>query len=137
MASRMGENAFLRKLEKFLLDRKERTKTASGRTELPDQQQEALRRAIKLQWITLAVLACVRHPGLSTMGNSQAMKAAWIEDMLSFAPPIAFLAGDEDHQPAAHPEVPVRLPPVNRHRASCCCGGSWTHGVFLVQSIPA
>jgi cation diffusion facilitator family transporter len=26
-----------------------------------------------------------------TMGSSQAMKAAWIEDMLSFVPPIAFL----------------------------------------------
>jgi hypothetical protein len=27
-----------------------------------------------------------------TLGNSQAMKTAWIEDLLSFVPPIAFLA---------------------------------------------
>ncbi len=27
------------------------------------------------------------------LGNSQAMKTAWIEDMLSFIPPIAFLIG--------------------------------------------
>ncbi|MFT4468943.1 cation diffusion facilitator family transporter [Arthrobacter sulfonylureivorans] len=65
--------------------------TGFGRTELPDQQEAALRRAIRIQWITIAVLAVSVTLVFLVMGNSQAMKAAWIEDMLSFAPPIAFL----------------------------------------------
>jgi divalent metal cation (Fe/Co/Zn/Cd) transporter len=62
-----------------------------GRTELPPELQEAVKKAIRLEWITLGVLAVtVLAVGLVT-GSSQAMKAAWIEDMLSLIPPIAFL----------------------------------------------
>ncbi len=62
-----------------------------GRRELPAQQQRALRRAIRLEWISIGFLAvAITIVGL-VLGNSQAMKAAWIEDLLSLAPPIAFL----------------------------------------------
>jgi cation diffusion facilitator family transporter len=62
-----------------------------GDTELPEQQAETLRRAIRLEWVTIAFLVCaVILVGL-VAGNSQAMKVAWAEDMLSLAPPIAFL----------------------------------------------
>jgi len=62
-----------------------------GRTELPLHQQETLRKAIRLEWITIIFLICgITLVGL-VLGNSQAMKAAWIEDCLSLAPPIAFL----------------------------------------------
>jgi len=62
-----------------------------GHTTLPDAQREVLRRAVRLEWITIAFLAVtVTLVGL-VLGNSQAMKAAWIEDLLSFIPPIAFL----------------------------------------------
>ncbi|WP_309103456.1 cation diffusion facilitator family transporter [Microbacterium sp.] len=62
-----------------------------GRTELPEQQQKALRSAIRIEWFTLAFLAVAITLVFLVMGNSQAMKAAWIEDLLSLAPPIAFL----------------------------------------------
>ena len=62
-----------------------------GRTELPEDLERVLRKAVRLQWTTLAVLAVSVTLVFLTMGNSQAMKAAWIEDMLSFAPPLAFL----------------------------------------------
>lgn len=62
-----------------------------GRTELPDEQMKALRAAIRIEWFTLAFLAVAITMVYLVMGNSQAMKAAWIEDMLSVAPPIAFL----------------------------------------------
>ena len=62
-----------------------------GRTELPEQQAKALRSAIKIEWFTLAFLAVAITIVYLVMGNSQAMKAAWIEDLLSLAPPIAFL----------------------------------------------
>ena len=62
-----------------------------GDTELPQEQAEALRRAVRLEWVTLGFLVvAVTVVGL-VLGNSQAMKAAWVEDLLSFAPPIAFL----------------------------------------------
>lgn len=62
-----------------------------GRTDLPAEQTRALRSAIRWEWftigytsITIAVIALV-------VGNSQAMRTAWIEDMLSLIPQIAFL----------------------------------------------
>ncbi|HYI58630.1 MAG TPA: cation transporter [Microlunatus sp.] len=64
---------------------------AFGRTTLPEPQADALRRAVRLEWITLAFLAgAITLVGL-VLGNSQAMKAAWIEDLLSVLPPISFL----------------------------------------------
>jgi divalent metal cation (Fe/Co/Zn/Cd) transporter len=62
-----------------------------GRTELPEPQERALRTAVKIEWFTLAFLAVAIMMVYLVMGNSQAMKAAWIEDLLSLAPPIAFL----------------------------------------------
>ena len=62
-----------------------------GHTELPDEQKDALRRAQRIEWITIGFLAVAVTLVYLVLGNSQAMKAAWIEDLLSFAPPIAFL----------------------------------------------
>lgn len=65
--------------------------TRFGRNELPERQEKALRRAIRFEWYTLAFLAVAITMVYLVMGSSQAMKAAWIEDLLSLAPPIAFL----------------------------------------------
>jgi len=62
-----------------------------GRSELPPTQEQALRRAIRIEWFTIAFLVVAISLVYLVMGNSQAMKAAWIEDLLSLAPPIAFL----------------------------------------------
>ena len=65
--------------------------THFGRTELPPAQASALRKAIRFEWYTLIFLAVAITLVFLVMGSSQAMKAAWIEDLLSLAPPIAFL----------------------------------------------
>ena len=62
-----------------------------GHTELPEEQAAALRKAKHLAWGTLAFLVAAVTLVYLTMGSSQAMKAAWVEDMLSFIPPISFL----------------------------------------------
>lgn len=62
-----------------------------GRTPLPEPQARALARAVRLEWITIGVLAVTVVLVFLVLGNSQAMKAAWIEDVLSFIPPVAFL----------------------------------------------
>ncbi|MCU1445591.1 cation diffusion facilitator family transporter [Cryobacterium sp.] len=62
-----------------------------GHTELPPKQVDVLRKAIRLEWITIGFLAITVTLVALVLGNSQAMKAAWIEDLLSFIPPVAFL----------------------------------------------
>lgn len=62
-----------------------------GVTELPEKQTETLKKAIRLEWITIGFLAVTVFLVFLVLGNSQAMKAAWIEDLLSFIPPLVFL----------------------------------------------
>lgn len=62
-----------------------------GRTELPDEQQRALRGAIRWEWFTIAYTSVTIAVIALVVGNSQAMRTAWIEDMLSLTPQFAFL----------------------------------------------
>ena len=84
-----------------------RTDTAGkfGNTELPEEQKDALKKAVRFEWITLAFLAVSTALVFLVLGNSQAMKAAWIEDLLSFLPPIAFLLAARL----------IRRPPTEKH----------------------
>lgn len=61
------------------------------RHELPAGLHPTLRRAILLEWLTVAYALSVVVLMYLVMGTSQAMKAAWIEDMLMLVPPVAFL----------------------------------------------
>ena len=80
--------------------------SSPGPTILPPKQQETLRRAVRLEWITLGFLVgAVILVGL-VLGNSQAMKAAWIEDLLSLVPPIAFLVAVRIVRRAPRPSWP-------------------------------
>ncbi len=60
-------------------------------SELPPELEEVQRKAVRLEWITLAYLVSAVVLLFFTLGSSQAMKGAWLEDMLSLAPPAAFL----------------------------------------------
>jgi cation diffusion facilitator family transporter len=62
-----------------------------GSTELPETLTGTLRKAIRIQWITIGFLVMATTIVGLVLGNSQAMKAAWVEDLLSLAPPISFL----------------------------------------------
>jgi cation diffusion facilitator family transporter len=62
-----------------------------GSAELPKTLTGTLRKAIRIQWITIGFLVVATTLVYLVLGNSQAMKAAWAEDLLSLAPPIAFL----------------------------------------------
>jgi cation diffusion facilitator family transporter len=62
-----------------------------GHTELPPRQEAALRRAKRLEIATLVFMLTAVAVVYATMGSSQAMKTAWIEDMLALIPPMAFL----------------------------------------------
>jgi cation diffusion facilitator family transporter len=63
----------------------------TGHFELPPDKARAYNRAIRLEWITVGYLITAIFFLYITLGASQAMKAAWIEDILSLVPPLAFL----------------------------------------------
>lgn len=59
--------------------------------EFPPEQRQALRRARRLEWVAVVYLLSVVAVMYLVLGSSQAMKTAWIEDILSLIPPIVFL----------------------------------------------
>ena len=59
--------------------------------ELPPQVAAAHRRAVRLEWASLLYLLSAIVLLAAVLGSSQAMKAAWFEDILSLLPPLAFL----------------------------------------------
>ncbi|HEX2415577.1 MAG TPA: cation transporter [Thermoleophilaceae bacterium] len=59
--------------------------------ELPRELRPVQRKAVKLEWLTIAYMLSAVVLLALTLGQSQAMKAAWIEDLLSLLPPAAFL----------------------------------------------
>jgi divalent metal cation (Fe/Co/Zn/Cd) transporter len=63
-------------------------------TELPPDLEDVHRRAVRLEWISIAYLLSAIVAIYFTLGSSQAMKGAWLEDTLSLAPPIAFLVAN-------------------------------------------
>ena len=59
--------------------------------ELPPDLRQTLRKARRLEWLTIACLVSAVGFLALVLGSSQAMKTAWFEDPLSLIPPIAFL----------------------------------------------
>lgn len=62
-----------------------------GRTDLPAEQAQALKKAVGWEWATIVYTVVTITLVAFVVGNSQAMRTAWIEDMLSLIPQISFL----------------------------------------------
>lgn len=58
---------------------------------IPSEIEPDLRRAIHLEWWTLAWQSSIVVILFFVLGSSAAMKSAWIEDILGLLPPIVFL----------------------------------------------
>jgi cation diffusion facilitator family transporter len=80
--------------------------------ELPEEQQRERRRAIRLERISIAVQVSVIVVLYLALGQSQAMKAAWIDDILALVPSIAFLVATHFEQ-----RPPNRRFPYGHYRA--------------------
>jgi divalent metal cation (Fe/Co/Zn/Cd) transporter len=59
----------------------------------PPEQEEALRRARRLEWASIGALSASIVAVAVVMGASQTMKAMWVEDTVSLIPSVAFLVG--------------------------------------------
>ncbi|WP_431806619.1 cation transporter [Microbacterium paraoxydans] len=62
-----------------------------GRTTLPAEQQQAIRKAVRWEVFTIVYTSVTIAVIALVVGESQAMRTAWIEDMLSLIPQVAFL----------------------------------------------
>jgi divalent metal cation (Fe/Co/Zn/Cd) transporter len=60
---------------------------------LPPEKAQALHRAERVSWASIIFLSSIIVAIALVMGNSQAMKALWVEDMLSLVPSVSFLVG--------------------------------------------
>lgn len=68
--------------------------TVHGRAfQLPPDKERSFQRAKRLAWWSIFFLCTIIGVIGLTMGSSEAMKAVWIEDVISVIPPIAFLIG--------------------------------------------
>lgn len=83
-----------------------------GRADLPEEQRVALRKAVRWEIFTICYTIFTITAVAFVVGNSQAMKTAWIEDMLSLIPQIAFLTA-----PLFVRRAPSRQHPYGLHRA--------------------
>lgn len=70
---------------------------------LPAERRQLLRKAVRLEWWTLGFMVTIIVAMYLAMGSSQTMKVAWIEDLLSMVPPLAFLVAHRygDRRPTA------------------------------------
>ena len=74
--------------------------------DLPRELEPVYRKAKRLEWATLFFMTTIVIVIYLAMGSSQAMKAAWIEDLLSFVPAIAFLVSGRFKDRRANEEFP-------------------------------
>ena len=58
---------------------------------LPDAIRSEMKRALRLEYWTLAWIGSIVIVMYLAMGSSQAMKSAWLEDLLSLVPAIVFI----------------------------------------------
>jgi cation diffusion facilitator family transporter len=80
--------------------------------ELPPDKAVLHRKAVLLEWLTIAYLITAICLLAVVLGGSQAMKAAWYEDLLSLLPPLAFLVASRFRH-----RVPTREFPYGYHRS--------------------
>lgn len=83
------------------------------RTQLPAAIREDLRKARRLEWWTLFWIGSIIVLMGLVAGSSQAMKTAWIEDLLSLVPSIVFLVAIHFERKA-----PTKRFPFGFHRTN-------------------
>ncbi|WP_166262127.1 cation transporter [Marinobacter salicampi] len=73
---------------------------------LPSEKESDLGYLIRLEWWNLGFRLSIVFVLFLVLGGSQAMKAAWFEDILSLLPPIAFLIAMKVRKRAPDSEFP-------------------------------
>jgi cation diffusion facilitator family transporter len=65
--------------------------STNGSPGLPKDQRAKLERVRRLQWLTVIHVLAAAVVLFLALGSSQAMKAAWLDDIVGLVPPVAYL----------------------------------------------
>lgn len=80
--------------------------TTTKKLEFPEKLQEQFKKAKRLEWITIGYLISVIIVMYFALGSSQAMKVAWLEDLLGIVPAITFLIAGKIFQKKPNKNYP-------------------------------
>ena len=100
--------------------------------EYPEDLQKHFKKAKQLEWITIFYLLSTVVVMYLTMGNSQAMKTAWFEDLLSLTPSISFLISSRIFYRKANEEFPYGYHRVVSIAYLCSSLALFAVGGFLI-----
>jgi cation diffusion facilitator family transporter len=102
------------------------------RPQLPAEIEQAMKRAERLAWISIAILISIILAMAAVMGGSQAMQTAWIEDMLSLLPPVVFLIALKLEKKPATEKFPFGFYRANSLAFLIAAGALTTMGAVLL-----
>ena len=100
--------------------------------ELPPDKHELLKKAVRLEWLTIAYLLSAIVILYFSLGSSQAMKAAWAEDILSLLPPIAFLIASRVRRKQPDTKFPYGYHRVTSIAFLCASVALLSLGAFIL-----
>ena len=104
--------------------------------ELPPDLERILRRARRLEWLTVVYMASAVVLLALVLGSSQAMKTAWIEDVLGLIPPVAFLVAIRFNSRAPTARFPYGFHRIVSVAHLCSALALFVMGTYLlVESI--
>jgi len=103
-----------------------------NRFEYPDELKPDFEKAKRLEWITVFYLISTSILVYLTMGNSQAMKTAWFEDLLSLTPAVSFLIATRIFMKAPNKEFPYGYHRVVSIAYLCSSVALFSVGGFLL-----
>lgn len=105
----------------------------SERAGHPQEIREDMKAAVRLEWWNIGwTLTYVAALGLA-MGSSQAMRTAWIEDMLGLIPPIVFLISERYERRAANARFHYGYDRVNGLGSLVAAVALASVGLFLLS----
>lgn len=100
--------------------------------EFPEEQARALAKARHLEWGTLGYMSITVVLTYLVLGSSQAMKTAWLEDILSLIPPLVFLIANRYVSRAPNRRFPYGYHRVTSIAFSCATLALLALGLFLL-----
>ena len=100
--------------------------------EFPEELIPDFEKAKRLEWITIFYLLSTAGLMYITMGNSQAMKTAWFEDLLSLTPSISFLIASKIIKKKPNKNFPYGYHRVVSIAYLCSSVALFSVGLFLV-----
>lgn len=80
---------------------------------VPADREDLHRKARRVAWISIVYLASAATLLALVMGDSQALKTEWVDDLVSIVPPLAFIASSRVKRRAPNAKFPYGY-----HRAS-------------------